>query len=300
MANQLRRNSRLCLSMSIITWVAGVAFGGGANVIFRDDFEVASTASPPPGWTMWGADQYKTPANYTRDTAAPHNGQACFRIRHPAKSSGYIVSSPARAIRPKPAMIYTVSFWARAEKPGQAMFRWTAYRALKPFAEAPSPGACSFEAGREWKEFTFTVREGLDLFAEQSKYLMLTFMASADSKDERMLWLDDVSVTEQPDPQPAALLNDEALPHDALQHRLRPGDRLEFTVDATNRLRRATQDVGGVSFHRVCGWTGQPYNKKGDYTLAPELETAIRDLRLPMTRFYALGDEPFGVESSID
>ena len=300
MANILNRNNSRCLFVAFVMWVTCEAFGGDATVIFQDDFEAAQAASPPPGWTMWGADQYKTPANYTRDTTEPHSGQACFRIRHPAKTEGYIVSSPARAIRPKPAMIYTVSFWARAEKPGQAVFRWTAYRTLKPFADAQSPGSCTFEAGREWKEFSFTVREGLDLFAEQSRFLMLTFMASADSKEERTLWLDDVSVTEQADPHPAALLNDEALPHDALQHRLRPGDRLEFTVDATNRLRRATQDVGGVSFHRVCGWTGQPYNRKGDYTLAPELETAIRDLRLPMTRFYALGDEPFGVESSID
>jgi hypothetical protein len=65
-------------------------------------------------------------------------------------------------------------------------------------------------------------------------------------------------------------------------------------------LRRANQDVGGVSFHRVCGWTGEPYNGKGDYTLMAELETAIREMCLPMTRFYALGDEPFGVETAID
>ena len=46
---------------------------------------------------------------------------------------------------------------------------------------------------------------------------------------------------------------------------------IEFTVDGAQRLRRAPSHVGGVSFHRVCGWTGQPYNKRGDYTLAPEL-----------------------------
>jgi hypothetical protein len=144
------------------------------------------------------------------------------------------------------------------------------------------------------------VREGLDFFADQSPFLLLTFIAATESGEERTLWIDDVRVTESPDPHPARLINSEVIPHDPLQHRLRPGDQLEFTVNATKRLRRATQDVGGVSFHRVCGWTGQPYNKDGDYTLTPGLETAIREMRLPMTRFYALGDEPFGAEAAID
>ena len=287
-------------SFLLFLMAASTAFCDDANVVFRDDFEEASTTDPPPGWAMWGAQQYKTPANYTRDTTNPHSGQACFRIHHPTNTGGYIVSSPDRAIIPKPAMIYTVSFWARAEKPGQAMFHWTAYRTMNPFVDAPSPGSFKFDVGREWKEFSFTVREGLDLFANQSRFLLLHFAAATAAEKERTLWIDDVSVSALPDPHPAALLNDEVIPHDALQHRLRPGDQLEFAVDATNRLRRATQNVGGVSFHRVCGWTGQPYDRKGNYTLAPELETAIREMRLPMTRFYALGDEPFDVESAID
>jgi hypothetical protein len=280
--------------------VAGTAFCGDASVVFHDDFEQASTASPPAGWAMWGAEQYKTPANYTRDTTNAHCGQACFRIHHPAQTAGYIVSSPDQAVHPKPAMLYAVTFWARAEKPGNATFRWTAYRSIRPFVDAPSPGTFAFEAGREWKEFSFTVREGLDFFADQSPFLLLTFIAATESGEERTLWIDDVRVTESPDPHPARLINSEVIPHDPLQHRLRPGDQLEFTVNATKRLRQATQDVGGVSFHRVCGWTGQPYNKDGDYTLTPGLETAIREMRLPMTRFYALGDEPFGAEAAID
>lgn len=285
---------------SLLALAASVALGADAAVIFHDDFEAATTACPPPGWKMWGAERFKTPANYTRDTTNPHSGQACFCIRHPSQTGGYIVSSPDRALRPQAAMRYTVTFWARTEQPGPAQFRWTAYRSLKPLVDAPSPGAFKFEAGREWQEFSFTVREGLDLFAEQSRYLLLTFTAATEAKTERTLWLDDLRVTEEPDPQPARLLNDETLPHAALQHRLQPGDRLEFAVDATQRLRRATQEVGGVSFHRVCGWTGQPYNKRGDYTLAPALETAIREMHLPMTRFYAVGDEPFGLEPAID
>ena len=278
----------------------GSARGSESSVVFQDNFEQGSTASPPPGWAMWGAEQYKTATNYTRDTTTPHSGLACFRIHHPAKTAGYIVSSPDRAIKPKPAMRYAVSFWARAEKPGKATFRWTAYRSINPFVDAPSPGTFRFEAGREWKEFSYTVREGLDLFAEQSPLLMLTFIATTESGEEQTLWIDDVRVTESPDPHPARLVNSEVIPHEPLEHRLRPGDQLEFTVDATKRLRRANQEAGGVSFHRVCGWTGQPYDRKGEYTLAPELETAIREMRLPMTRFYGLGDEPFGAEVAID
>ena len=270
------------------------------QLVFCDDFENGSRQSPPPGWTMWGDAKFKVAADFTRDTSCAHGGAASFRIHHPMDTRGYIVSSPERAIHPKPAMVYTVSFWARADKPGTALFQWTAYKAIGPFEDAPSPGALKFDATGEWKEFTFSVREGLDLFADQSRFLLLTFHAASKAKEERTLWIDDVRVTERPDPNPVRLLNDSTLPHDALQHRLRPGDRLEFTVDATKRLRRATQDASGVSFHRVCGWTGQPYNKKGDYTLAPELETAIREMRLPMTRFYAVGDEPFGVEAALD
>ena len=73
-----------------------------------------------------------------------------------------------------------------------------------------------------------------------------------------------------------------------------------FTVDADSPMGRATLAAGGISFHRLAGYTGQPYDRKGEYTLAPEMENAIRDLRLPMTRIYGVGDEPFGIEGGID
>ena len=274
--------------------------GADANLVFQDDFEAATSQCPPSGWVMWGAQQYHVPANFTCDTNNPHSGRACFRIHHPAQSAGYVVSAPGRAIHPKPAMTYTVSFWARADKAGRARFLWTAYRAIDPFEDWASPGAFNFAVGKEWREYSFSVREGLDLFANQCRFLLLTFMAAAESKEERTMWIDDVRVFERPDPNPVGLVDDATIPHEALQHRLQPGDRLEFTVDATQRLRRATTNIGGVSFHRVCGWTGQPYNRRGDYTLVPQLESAIREMRLPMTRFYAVGDEPFGLESSLD
>jgi hypothetical protein len=277
-----------------------VAAAGEGKVVFADDFEAPDAQSPPANWAMWGAQQDKVPANYTRDTAQRHGGQACFRIHHPARTRGYVVSAPDRAIQPQRGMIYTVSFWARAEKAGKALFQWTAYRSIQPFVDAASPGSLPCAVDREWRPFTCAIREGLDFFAQECPFLLLTFHATSVAAEEQTLWIDDVRVWEQADSNPVALVNPATIPHAALEHRLRPGDRLEFTVSATDRGRRATTDVGGVSFHRVCGWTGQPYDRKGVYTLRPEVEAAIRDMRLPMTRFYGVGDEPFGVEAALD
>jgi hypothetical protein len=280
--------------------VAPAAVGAEGKVVFADDFETPSAQGPPANWAMWGAQQDKVPANYTRDATPPQEGRACFRIHHPAQTHGYVVSAPDRAIQPRRGMIYTVSFRARAEKAGQALFLWTAYRGIAPFVDAPSPGSLSCQVDGAWRSYTCSIREGLDFFAEESRFLLLTFHATSKPAEEQTLWIDDVRVSEQADPDPIALLNPATIPPAALEHRLRPGDRLEFTVSATDRLRPATRDAGGVSFHRICGWTGQPYDRKGAYTLRPEVEEAIRALRLPMTRFYAVGDEPFGVEAAID
>ncbi len=294
----------LTVGLIAVVWAGAsqirAAGANGGKAVFADDFETPSDRSPPANWAMWGAQQYKVPANYTRDTAQHHEGQASFRIYHPAKTQGYVVTAPGRAIRPQQGMIYIVSFWARAEKPGKALLQWIAYRSIDPFVDAPAPVPLPYTVDREWRLFTYSVREGLDFFADESRLLLLAFHATSTPAEEQTLWIDDVCVAERPDPNPVALVNTATIPHAALEHRLRPGDRLEFTISAAERLRRATADVGGVSFHRVCGWTGQPYDRKGVYTLRPELEEAIRELRLPMTRFYGVGDEPFGVEAAID
>lgn len=285
------------LSLLVLVWPAVAA---ASNLIHNGDFEAAATKSPPPGWTMWGYAPYKVATNYTRATNAPHRGEACFRIYHPANTEGYIASDPQYAIRPKPATIYRVTFWARTDRPGPAGFGFLAYASVQPYVDAPAPGDYTIDCGNEWREYSFEVREGLDFFADQSRYLLLAFHATRDRKQEKTLWIDDVVVTERHDPTPVRLLDPATLNYAPLPHRLRPGDRLEFTVDASRPGPRAQLEVGGISFHRVCGWTGQPYNRRGDYTLAPELERAMRELRLPMTRFYGVGDEPFALETALD
>jgi len=272
----------------------------GQNLVRNGDFEEPSKKSPPPGWTMWGAAKYKDPSNFTLDTANPHSGKACLRIHHPANTAGYIVSSPKQPIRTRRGMAYTVTFWARADKPGGSTFGFDAYESIAPYVSAPSPGFYPLEVGPRWKRFRFAIHEGWDFFAERSRLLLLTFKATSVARQERTLWIDDVVVAESPSPRKQRLVPIESIQVPPLEHRLKPGERVELAVDAARRLRPATRMAGGVSFHRVAGWAHAPYSREGDYVLHPELEKAVGELRLPMTRFYAVGDEPFGLEAALD
>ena len=104
------------------------------NVIFNGDFEQAAVISPPPGWTMWGAERFKVAANYTRDTANPHGGMACLRIHCPADTAGYLVTDPTLAMRPKPGISFQVKFWRRADKQRTSLFGITASETVAPCA----------------------------------------------------------------------------------------------------------------------------------------------------------------------
>ena len=273
---------------------------GEEVVVFRADFEASSPAAPPPGWSMWGAQKHKDPANFTRDTQQSHGGTASFRIHHPARTEGYVVSAPEAAIHPQPGKMYTASFWARSDRAGEAIFGWTAYRQVRPFVDAPAPGFFPLAVDRQWKQFSFVLHEGWDFFAEDCRHLLLTFRTTGKAEGEQTLWIDDVVVTERPSPRDGRLVNPATLTYQPLEHRLQPGEQLLVTIDANQRLHQTRREVGGVSFHRVAGWARLPFDKQGQYVLPAELEEAIRQMRLPMTRFYALGDEPFGLESAID
>ncbi len=249
---------------------------------------------------MWGPESSKDPGNYTRETTNPHGGLACLRTHYPAGSAGYLVSDPAHAIRPTAGMRYTVTFWARADRPGTASFGFTSYKTISPFVDAPSPGNYDLKVGTDWRRYEFTIREARDFFADSCRYLLLTFHAALSNAEEGTLYVDDVSATETASHEPYPLLNLDTIRHDPLPHRLTPGPSLEFTVDARRHERPATTMAGGVSFHRVAGWTGQPYDRAGRDTLDPRLEQAIKEIRLPMSRFYGVGAEQFPLEASID
>ncbi|NUP98321.1 MAG: hypothetical protein HUU35_00555 [Armatimonadetes bacterium] len=269
-------------------------------VVFGDDFEADGRSTPPTGWSMWGAEAWKIPANYTRDLTQPHGGTASFRIHHPANTAGYVVSSPDRAIRPQAGMIYAARFWARAARPGIARFAWTAYESIAPFKDAPSPGSRTLAVTPEWQPFEVVIREGVDFRASQARYLLLTFQATSNQTEEQTLWVDDLTVEQAADPNPVTLIDPASLAVPPLEHRLQPGERLAVRLDPGRRQGPTNTQVGGISFHRVAGWTGQPYNREGKYTLEPRVEAAIRDLRLPLTRFYGVGDEPWPVTEALD
>lgn len=294
-----RRGATFLLVIYLSFWGTGLLAGGG-NLIYNGNFEIAGSQNPPPGWTMWGAAVYQDPANYSLDSNNPYSGKFCLRIHHPAETNGYIVTSPNYALRPSKGKIYTITFYARTNNPGSSLFGFYAYENLKTFNDAPSPGFFPIEIDRQWKRYTFKIKEGLDFFADRSPFLLLTIKASTDLHEEKTLWIDEVSVMEEDYPQGMRLIEERMLPRESLQHRLQPGQSLSFTVDVRKRLRPVNHMVSGISFHRVAGHTGHPYNAKGQYTLMFSLEQAIRDLRLPMTRFYGLGDEPFSLEDAID
>jgi len=118
---------------------------------------------------MWGAQQWKVPANCKRDATVARGGKASFRIHHPKDTQGNVVTAPEHAIRPKEGMSYAVSFWAKASAPVRTSFGFTAYESLKPSRDAPSPGAWPIDVGTAWKQYSFQVQEGLEFFAPRSR-----------------------------------------------------------------------------------------------------------------------------------
>lgn len=87
------------LMLVLLVASANASYAADANVVFSDDFESASPQSPPALWAMWGAQEFKVPGNYTRDTREPHAGQACFRIYHPARTRGTWCPRPSGRFR---------------------------------------------------------------------------------------------------------------------------------------------------------------------------------------------------------
>ncbi len=277
------------------------AAGALENLVYNGDFELKSEQRPPPGWVMWGSKEGKNPDNYALDTNNPHSGKVCLRIIHPADTGSYISSDPEYAIRPQKGMVYTIKFWARTDKPGPSFFSAFTYSSIKPMVFVKMDGGFIInDVGTEWKEYSYTLTEGKEFILDRPLYLQLSFKATGNMKLQKTLWIDDVTVTAQPAVDDKLMVDASKVTGAVLEHRLRPGGNLDFTVDADSPAGRATVATGGISFHRLAGYTGQPYNRKGEYTLAPEMESAIRDLRLPMTRIYGVGDEPFGIEGGID
>jgi hypothetical protein len=261
-------------------------------LITNGGFEEPGSAAPPLGWAMWGADKYKIPEHFVRDTSVAHSGQASLRIYHPKDTAGYIVTDPRFALRPKPGTAMEIRFFARSDRPCQARFGVIGYQSIAPFVDAESPLNTTVSVGVQWREFSFQITEGLDFFADSARYLLLAFHASADPALECTLWIDDVTVKEFAVPDEYRIINPKTIKVPPLNHGLTPGEQLELIIDPSRSGGRPCREACGVSFHRLAGFTSQPYNGEGKYQLVPELEQAIRELLLPVSRVYGVGHEP--------
>lgn len=280
---------------------------GQTNLIANGNLEIDEVRKPPTGWVMWGAQQFKNPENYRRDLAVSHSGQASLRIFHPKDTAGYIVTDPQSAIRPQPGMAYEISFFARADQPCQGRFMVLGYHSIRPFVDAESPLSTAISLNTEWRQYRFEIRESIDFFADSARYIILGFQASDDPRVECTMWLDDLVVTERRMEPGACLINPASLTIQPIQHRLRPAEELSIEADLNGAGRRALKAACGISFHRLVGFTGYPFDAGGQYLLPAELEEAIRQLRLPMSRVYGVGHEPprtdqpaWPIETAID
>jgi len=277
------------------------------NLIVNGDLERDDDRKPPFGWVMWGAQQYKNPEYYQRDTQIRRSGKASLRIFHPKDTAGYIVTDPESAIRPEPGMAYEISFFARADRPCQGRFMVIGYQSIRPFIDAESPVNAAISLDTQWRQYRFEIRESVDFFAESSRYLILGFQAAGDPRVECTMWVDDVVVIPRRMPLGARLINPATLSITPLPHRLTPGASLDVAADLRQSGRPALKTACGLSFHRLVGFTGFPFDAKGEYNLPGELEMAIRELRLPLSRVYGVGHEPpqkdqppWSIEMAID
>ena len=263
--------------------------------------------TPPPGWVRWGDSSGQSSADYTRDTTNPHAGLGCYRIHHPAGTKGYTVSDYHVGYRivTQVGKAYTITFWARSDVPMTSMFYWDCYYNIQPFVDATSAGRFPYEVTTEWQEYTFTVDEGRDFYQDEVRYMLASFKPVGNEYAlQRTLWIDDVVVTER-DSTEEPLIDDRTLVFDPLPHRLDPGGELVINVDADVQLGPATQEASGVSFHRITGYGRHPYDRTTQsYNLPAEIDEALRQMRLTMTRFYGVGvetiDTPWTLELTLD
>lgn len=292
---------RLLETVSLIVFAGLVA---GEEVRLRNGgFEEEPASGLPPGWQLWGHDAARDRRDFSVDDQTAHSGRRSLRIRHPRGAHGYIVTAVRDNLIPAHSnRTYVISFYARSDRPGAAAVRVEGQRPGDPQG-ARTVFAQTFNPGETWQRFAFKVTEGAAFFIDEYDRLMLAINAVPpnETQPDRTLWVDDVAVDEQPvPPGQVRLLNPKTLAFEPLQHRLAPGEALDVTVHADKPVRRATRQAGGVSFHRASGYMGLPYDRAGEYRLSAWQEEAIRALRLPHTRFYAVGDEAYPLEPAID
>jgi len=264
------------------------------SLIENSGFETVSETSPPPGWVMWGAQEDKAPERFAADPENPHTGKYSLRNEHPANTHAYIVSDPDKPIETKRGKAYLVSFWSRTanmDEPG--VVYWETHRGA-------SPGQWPIHPSKNWTHHTYEIHEGVDFFADKVPEIFIAFRPTRSRGAEQTLWIDDVVITEVASGK-ERLTDPKTLDYGPLNHRLQPGEKFEIVVDANKVIGPAVRQVGGMSFHRLAGHGRHPYDiETKQYVLEPALEEKLRQMRLPMTRFYATGVEPWPIEETLD
>jgi len=199
--------------LTLTAVILSTAYVSAKDIIRNGGFE-DETPGVPPGFCMWGAEEFKKPENYTRDTNNPHSGKACLRIFHPANTRGYIISSPSdNVVKWKPDASYTFSFWAKTDKPGKtSSVSFSTFTSLSPFTSGPSFGDFPLELDKNWKQFSFTFVEGTDFTADSAPYFCIVFFPTTKKEEEKTVWIDDIRLEEKmssnPNASPASFLSE--------------------------------------------------------------------------------------------
>ncbi len=287
------------------------------RIILEDGFEqfekILTQEGPPNGWSIWGKESVKDRPNFIIDTKNAHSGEASFRIHHLAESTSFTVLDTKRAIRPEKGGAYTISFWAKSDEDTEIFFGINAYNSLQPKIDrAFSPDYRPIHVNPKWTRFSFTFNEGLHFFVTgQSPHLLLTFLSklTRGTDEEKTFWLDDILVSESKTPVLSPPTDTSVTSSAGLHHAMKPGKEVIFNVDVTRRIRPCYREIAGISFWRLQHPVSGPFNAKGHYSLNSKIEQSIRDLHLPMSRLFGVGDEtspgnisgePWSIEHSID
>ena len=291
------------LALALLLAACSVSADADAPLLRNGGFEDGLAGGLPPGWQLWGHDARRDSRDFTVDETVAHSGKHSLRIVHPQGAHGYIVNAVRDNLIPVQSnRVYTLAFYARTDRPGDAEIHVEGHQKSDPQG-ARTVFEQRFAVRDAWQRYAFTVTEGATFFRDECDRLMLAIHAvpSGETQPTRTLWVDDVTVEERPVPLGTVrLLNPKSLVHEPLQHRLTPGDALDVTVHADQPLRRTARLAGGVSFHRASGYMGLPYDRAGEYRMTASQQASIRALRLPFTRFYAVGDEAYPLEQSLD
>lgn len=271
------------------------------NLVYNGNFETGEDVLPA-GWILWGEERFKDRANYTRDTADPFEGKASLRIHHPAGTNGSIVTSPSdHPIKSAANTSCVITFHARADAPGEGEFSIRSMKSTDPWTDAPAVGIFKLKLTNQWQPYRFTIRDGLDFKADDSRIFYLMFLAAANQADARTMWVDDIRMSAEPNPGDlSGIKHMETIDYAQVNHVLTPGEKLNVTIDVAKSVRLASNMAAGISFHKVRGHPAFPYDQYGKYVAMPEHEKAIASLKLPWTRFYDVTDPRATVECSLD